>query len=491
VWDSGNQVVISDYVAADTTGYHYIVKNEELNELDRTDTYKFIQNNAQIIQPLTMTVVKIDDGTRFQNLRFEGYDPDSHYAEHTYGKIGNHTTRCDQHWEQLSTQYITSPSTQLIFNVLDPIKGDIFNDLFKHELVSKYPIVQFRMTSIPTANLLLRITQLNRSQVDPENPDPLPIDDILQLPGTEFSLKDQELKLQPYWNRKAPGDYIDNYEECYYQVDVLGGHLPTEPVAIAAYINPTPLEYFHLNNRIDSEIGRRLDKSSSLRYEISETPDEPADSETVEEDVQVNTNTEIEVKSGETIAPAIAERRYQYVTTLEVPPSRSAVELKLSPASLGKYFAKHLSQYNFWRGTPRFKIAFSNNMLINSNVHVVHRPEYGTLSSDTFFDPTTLLHNSGFATTSATSNAIDIDIKWRRAEEWLHTSSSETETNNLGSLALIFPNISSNITTNFDQNLVVTIHVDTSDISMAVPIYNEIDSALSVKSYDRTGAIVV
>lgn len=128
---------------------------------------------------------------------------------------------------------------------------------------------------------------------------------------------------------------------------------------------------------------------------------------------------------------------------------------------------------------------FTNAKIVNGNVHVVQSsltPANGDL-------PALYMEESGYSVSGAADSAILVDLKWRNQEIWFNTIPDELT---LGNLLILVPEISVSSGATIAQNLVCTIHVDTSDIQLSLPCDRVDDyTQLTVDSYTRPAARIL
>jgi hypothetical protein len=120
-----------------------------------------------------------------------------------------------------------------------------------------------------------------------------------------------------------------------------------------------------------------------------------------------------------------------------------------------------------WKGIPRVKIMFTNARIINGNVHVVQTnanlPETGEIK------PYNLLREIGYSVTGTPDSAIELDIKWRTQNTYLSNADPDAT---LGNLMVVIPQVSAPGDSEgvIPSDIVCTMHVDTSNISLKVPV---------------------
>lgn len=417
---------------------------------------KYILNSNDTVTPnQDISLVSLSPAVVYEEqISGLSYNDSNGAAKQDQGYIGDHTARLDSHWGLLNSLPIASLDDQLIFNVFNPQNGYIFNDLLRHFYFSKYMTLQVRATSVPSANLILRITQHPVGS----NGDPLPLEAILQLPGVEYDIKSGDLKLQPYWNVETTVQELTNIQALYYQVDVLGGTISLEPVYISMLINPKNMEYYHLAGEPLTYTPNRLNAITPMEWD-----------EVYEEqigDPQVMSNHNHSSTDKETLGTVESERRWQYLTSFRISQDTGAVSIPINKNFLGEFFHRHLCRYRLWNGTPRVKLMFTNARIVNGNIHVVQ--SHRVLPSDsTSIKPYDYLKEVGYSVSGAPDAAIEVDLKWRSKYTSLRTIN---DGDNLGNLIIVIPEISSGTLAGIPTDVVCTIHIDTADIALKTPI---------------------
>lgn len=364
------------------------------------------------------------------------YDPSNSVASLDMGAISNHTSRLDSHWGLVDSLPISSLDDQLLFKIFNPTENYCFSDMYRHLFTSKCPAIQIRATSVPSANLHVRITQL-----PPYQDSVIPLTQALQLPGIEMNVKSGDLKVEPYFNLTPVVRRQFEPESLNFQVDVLGGSIATEAVYITVFQNVKSLEYYHL-------------------FGPTQTPSDYEEQGAVQ-DPQIESQTVKSSVDSEEVGVTNTERRWQYLTSFQIQPSTAAVSIPLDKLFLGDHFYRHLRRYALWRGRPRVKVMLTNARILSGNAHIT---QTNNPVPDKAVSPYILFKDIGYSVLSPADPAIQLDIKWRNPNSWLQTSSSE----NLGYLNIIVPELSVG-SGPIPQNLVVTLHVDTSDIELKIP----------------------
>lgn len=372
------------------------------------------------------------------------YNSNNSEASQDFGTIGNHTARLDSHWGLVNSQPISTLDDQLLFK---PFLGQAYylDDFRRHLMFSKYPTLQFRATSVPTANLKLRLTQLPKDIAGP-----ITLEAALQLPGIEMNIKAGDLKVAPYYNAVTTASLTAQDPSLTFQVDILGGVIGAEPVYISCLANSKALEYFHL---------RGYDSAGA----IYEEQIGPVEGERSNIDPQIETSTASSSVDSEGVGVTDSERRWQYVDSFQISETTGAVSIALDNSIFGKHFYRHLRRYNLWKGRPRVKIMFTNARILSGNVHLSQMNSPVPASAVEAYQ---LLEDVGYITVSPADPAVEVELKWRTPSPYLRTTSTSPS---LGYLNIIIPELSAGNPANLPTSLVCTIHVDTSDIELKVP----------------------
>lgn len=420
-----------------------------------------------------------------QTEQIGGYSYNEHntVAKEAFGTIGDHTTRLDTHWGLVDSYPINDITAQILIDFSNTQSSYVWQDLLRHLLSAKFPVIQIRSTSVPSANLNLRMTQL-----PPGVTALVPLDDALQLPGMEFNIKAGDIKIQPYWNSLYPALEADDYVTPSFQIDVLGGSMGEEPVYLSFLVNPASLEYYHLATSEQQDLVRKVKRPYKNKLSgIFSTKPNILPEECVEQisDPQIETQAGHLTLTNDHIGTVNSEQRWQFLDSFQIKPTTGIVSIKLNSSILGPFFYRHAKRYTLWRGRPRLKIMFTNARIVNGNVHVVQSsltPKDGDL-------PSKYMEESGYSVSGAADSAILVDLKWRNKEIWFHTIPDQL---NLGNLLVLIPEISAGSDGTMPQNLVCTIHVDTSDTQLSLPCsHGAAYVPLTITSYTRPTAKVV
>ena len=202
-------------------------------------------------------------------------------------------------------------------------------------------------------------------------------------------------------------------------------------------------------------------------------------------DPQIQSQSSKLAINNDNIGTTESEQRWQFLDSFQISPNTGIVSLKLNSSILGPFFYRHARRYTIWRGRPRFKIMFTNARIVNGNVHVVQSsqtPKNGDL-------PAKYMEESGYSVASSADSAILVDLKWRNKEIWFNTIPDALD---LGHLLILIPELSAGSLETIPQNLVCTIHVDTSDIQLSLPCaHGQAYKPLTITSYTRPAARVL
>lgn len=372
------------------------------------------------------------------------YDDNNNEAKEDFGQIANHTSRLDSHWGLIASEVISSTTDQLLFNIFSKPNAYIWDDLNRHLLFSKYPTLQFRATSIPSANLKIRITQLPN---DAEGPIPLEL--ALQLPGKEMNIKAGDVKIQPYFNDYYTG-VSTSMGKLQIQVDVIGGSMGLDPVYISCLANPANIEYFHLK-------GFEGDANSEETFTRQLGSMDPS-----EIDPQIQSSSGTTTADSEKVGVTESERRWQYVDSFQISESTGGISIPIDNFILGKHFYRHLRRYNLWKGRPRIKLMFTNARILSGNIHVTQTSSPVPSSS---VEAYTLLDDIGYTAISPADPAAQLELKWRNRSPFIKTTATGPDST-LGYLNIIIPELSAGNSSSVPTSLICTIHVDTSDIEL-------------------------
>jgi hypothetical protein len=365
------------------------------------------------------------------------YNGNSSFPTTTLGYIGDHTSRVDNQWGFISSNAVEDISTQIVINLNSPSTLFPYYDRDRHLYYYRYPKIKFTSSSNPSTNLLVRITQTTSSTA-------IPTIDALQLPGTEWDLKDGAKIIQPYWDKELIALYPTE-ATCYLQIDVLGGTIGTTPF-ISSFYNTADMEYFHF---------------------VGLTPDTLFDIRSAPVEAEQQMKVTMETPVGNLPASASASRTensFRYVSTLAITPSTGAVSIPVNARLFGPWNSKHFSRYGKYRGNLKIRLVVTSNRLINGNIHLIHHNSSlsGDLDSSKFL---AVLGDIGHSMNGAPGSAIELELDWRTKTPFLPIDFSSNSPDN-GYLTIVIPETS---TIADSSNLVCTLYTDVSGIQVDLP----------------------
>ncbi|APG76776.1 hypothetical protein 2 [Beihai sea slater virus 2] len=357
------------------------------------------------------------------------YNGNSSLPSATLGNIGDHTTRIDNQWGFVISKTLESTDSQLVFNFSAPNSSLVYYDRDRHLMYYRYPKLKFVTASNPSSNVLIRITQIPSST-------PVPLEKALQLPGDEWDFKTLNKVVQPYWDKPTIA-ITPQTSTCFIQLDVLSGTVGTMPI-ITMYYNCQDMEYFHF-------------PGFSPQVEIPVPAVEQVGPITKESSV---------APLHSTAGASQTERRWNYLTTLEITPSHGAVQIPVNARMLGPWPARHFGRYGKMRGNLGIKVMVTANRLVNGNIHVIHsNTDISSISLDSakFLS---LLGEIGHSVDGAPGSSLEFDLDWRKISPFMAIDFSKNDPDN-GYLAIVIP-----ATSSFSANdkLIMTLYVDVSGV---------------------------
>ena len=378
-----------------------------------------------------------------QQMKEYQYNENFDHNVQDYGQTNNHTERVDRQWGILQKVSWQASDRIKVISLANPTTRYPLQDLVRHLFYSKHPLIKVLSTSIPTVNKQFRLTQIPYGTSTTN----LTVEDLLQLPGIEFDPKMGPVDFTPYWDRFAPGAFVDEYDTQNTNVALmsLGGSQSVEPIEFTFMYNCKGMDYHHLNNR---------------------NPDEPL----IEFEQQMETSPiKTTTQSGKgvddlTHSATTSERKWTYLNSYSVPTDVAAFQIPINTCTLGKQFYHHARRYTMWRGTPHFRVVMHNSRLTNVNLHVCQTNKL----FDSPVNPAILLDNIGYAVTATDGCSVDYPVQWRNISAYVPIDNDET-TPALGYLSLIFP--SSNwadpaTAANIGGNISLSLYVDPSSVEM-------------------------
>ena len=103
---------------------------------------------------------------------------------------------------------------------------------------------------------------------------------------------------------------------------------------------------------------------------------------------------------------------------------------------------------------------FTNARILSGNIHITQTSSPVPASATEAY---TLLADIGYTAISPADPATQLELKWRSRTPFIKTTDVQA---NIGYLNIIIPELSVGASSAVPQNLVCTIHVDTSDMEL-------------------------
>lgn len=403
----------------------------------------------------------ISRGTQYSNFGFDEqiseykYNPDFKVDARVYGKTGNHTSRCDTHWDaQQSIYFNTTDDVKYITNSR---KGTAHLDADRHFFLSKHPIMKLTSTSVPSANVKFRVTQIPPGTIPT-------LEEALELPGVEWDPKTGPLTMQPYWRSKHPVRTTAGLSDFLFEIRVLGGTISTEPVAVTAFANYTCVDYHYPFLNAASVVRRpQFDEQMETVTSDSNTEQEAdsATSESINGNVKISTPTEVvEEDSLRQYAPGNIGQTWRNVAKFQITSSQTAVAIPINNRTLGAPAFQESQRYAFWRGNPRFKFVASVPRNYNGLFYTTQMP--ASMDIETL-KASQIVQDREVSTFTAIDGSIEVESQWGTVMPRLRTlldvnDNENTQDTTLGYLVIYADQLSNNVTAN------ISLFVDSSDV---------------------------
>jgi hypothetical protein len=304
------------------------------------------------------------------------YNPKFSVDQKIYGKTGNHTARCDTHWDSLPTKTFNTSNDVKYITITPSDYGVAAQDLKRHLFASQYPIVKLTSTSVPSSNVLFRITQIEVGTTPT-------YEQILELPGIEWDPKTGPLKVQPYWRALNPIREIGNYiEQFLFDVRVLAGTIGTEPVIVSPFANYTPVSYHnpYYNQAGNTRSIPRFEfveqmESGDQIGTASEVNELSKASESVSGPVRVTTIPNVSQMDSQVLyGKSDLAQAWRFVSAFSIDPTVSTYVLPINNIAFGGPGYSESTGYKFWQGCPRFKILTSESRANNMSMAITTLP---------------------------------------------------------------------------------------------------------------------
>jgi hypothetical protein len=422
--------------------------------------------------PASVFVHTISRANFYSNFGFDEqiseykYNPDFKVDSRVYGKTGNHTSRCDTHWDAQQTAY---------FNTVDDVKyvtntrkGTAHLDAARHYFLSKHPVMKLTSTSVPSANVKFRVTQIQPGTTPT-------LEQVLELPGVEWDPKTGPLTLQPYWRSKHPVRTTAGLSDFLFQINILGGTIASEPVAVTAFANYTCVDY-HYPFLNAASVTRRpqFDEQIETVTNDSNTEQEvdSASSDSINGNVKISTPTiVVEEDSLKQYSPGNIAQTWRNVTKFQITATQTAIAIPINNRTLGAPAFQESQRYTFWRGNPKFKFVVSVPRNYNGLFYVTQVPasmDVNTLKASQ------IVQDREVSTFTAIDGSLEFQSQWGTVMPRLRTivdvnDNANTQDTTLGYIVIYADQLANNTTAN------VSLFVDAADVEFLSEVGRDVD----------------
>jgi len=378
------------------------------------------------------------------------YNPEFDLDKKLYGKTGDHTKRVDTHWDLITSKYFNTNQDSFLVNTAT--SGLASLDLSRHFYASKQPIIKFTAAAVPSANVLFRITQVPPSTVN------LTIDEILQLPGTEWDPHTGALILQPYWRERQPIQYAEEIDATYL-ISVLSGTIGSEPVAVSMFTNYTPVEYFvpFIQSNL-VRVREQIGEEKPMETKEGATAVSTDESTGISGDIKIE---EVPQTSATLYETPSMTRKWNFVTSRKLVVGQEVFTMDIDSRSFGNINHTEIIRYKYWNGRPKFKFTFQCAKNVVQDIHMIQVPST--------FDP--LIYTATELKSLKACNAISPqDGPLEIEAEWMTLAPRVTLSDSIGKFVWIIENTNRGGPTDafHPLDVVLNIYCDLSDVQMSI-----------------------
>lgn len=394
------------------------------------------------------------------------------------GKPAAHTKHVDTHWDFVRKVDFNTESD--FFNVTIPINEQTRGrrDIRRHIMFSKHPVVQLSAASIPSSNILLRVTPYHGFGGDISRG----FDRILQVPGMEWDPKTGPLFFRPQWTHQYPMASVNESEgeaSPNFSLNVLAGTI-VEPVSVVVKVNYAAVDYHGLF--ID-----HLEYTTPNR--LVEQIEEEIPSATPATDVVVSSETAINTADGvltEVATSTVAmpdnqpsdrvtgvAGRFEFVHSDSIGPDVAVYYYALNYQMFGREALEEYRGYKFWTGKPKFKIALTSSSTTAADAHIFQLPPNINVTELTYPGWVNL-------TKSRPAGAISIrDGCYETEMEWMAPIVRLGRDDFMGYLAIVMPFSNQDSGTQYQPtDIIISLFTDSANVKFStdreyVPLFNE------------------
>ena len=281
---------------------------------------------------------------------------------------------------------------------------------------------------------------------------PIPLVDALQLPGFEWDIKTGAYNFEPFWCSRHPAEYTTfEFEDYpYIQIDFLSGTVGTT-FEITIWYNTKNVNYHYFSGMLPAEFENlTLETDEGIEMQIGELD-----------------KTSPIIPDPMSEGSSLTSRRWNYVDTITVDTSISAINIPVNARLFGKWPSREVARYSKWRGNLRVKVMTTNTTLLNGNIHLIHHNFHQSQALGTP-DFRLLLGDISHSVNGAPGTALELDLVWRSPQPYMSTDSYDNRVD-LGWLTIAIP-ASSNMTfAGASYNHTFTIYSDISALEFDLP----------------------
>ncbi|APG78599.1 hypothetical protein 2 [Beihai picorna-like virus 116] len=398
------------------------------------------RENTVIQRRKTRTAIKAKE----EIFEYEYTTPNAQAAKDV-GASGDVSERQNSHWQRLSTQIVKAEDSALTFSV--DFKGLINASTLeaqRHLLVSGLPDLKLTATTNPTVTCDWRITCGTKTISG----------DTMQWPGHEWDIKTGEKVFKPYWLFSTSALNTDDLS---FKITLkkIAGSQGSTTYPITLWMNTADMTYHHMKDR-------EAEKYIVAEEQALTCDDEP---ESLSSDVNQTTSSTASENQAETVGPVKSELDWKLATTFKVDPEKvGIVDIPVTSSLFGKYNWFNARRYYKWKGTPRIKVMTTSASTTNAQVAILHADK-ASADGD---DPAVLPLMFPCAKASVNEAAVEMDLKWRKAQPTLPVIFADGD--ELGYLKLCFIQGTQGLIANASNDVQVSIFTDVSNIEYSHPV---------------------
>lgn len=333
-------------------------------------------------------------------------------------KEGNHSSvpsvpveslRETNQFYPISTTSITDETFGL-FTLNSTVDRQTFNvNTCRFHLLKKYPTFKLKATTAIANPAKLRIVQIPFWT----KLDEVTFDDLFELPGIEWDVKDGDLDLSLYWDDHNPAKEIPEGVGMLYLTPPLAYQVISrngnEPIPVSVFLNIADDNFAAVREFVP--LGETADTYYNVFTEQMDVDEQPS------ERFNASTKT-LSREQGPTVLSTI----WNYVSSTQfsisdTEPSLDGV-IAVDPRNFGPYLKRESRRYALWQGDAAFKILFQTPRTIAGTLTVAH--------VDTDEPKTTEQLRQYPHVITQDNSEVQLSVKWRKPTPWLRTGISDT-----------------------------------------------------------------